>query len=312
MSDWLLHHGIPHQKWGVRNGPPYPLSRSKNKKVRTGTSSDNIRKRKSRLDRKREKAKANLQKNPVFIKSLDEKHKTWDFYKDLSHDRVIRKGSTALRISSVKNEKIRGGTFVSFDYYGNEVYKRWIRDKKKKKKVWNNVYEVEKDLKVPSTKRMAEVMIDTIMEDKKLMKKYLNEYSERRGTSDPLHEKIFRTKRNEFKNMLVKDPNKALVMAYSSILRSSSSDLGELGNAIHKKLMDEGFDAVPDMNDMSPNLQTSYYIFEKSDKLKRVDIINVKQNPEQNPRKTLYFVDYLDGEKDRKTSSKDRKQRYWD
>ncbi len=24
----LTHHGIPHQKWGERNGPPYPLSRS--------------------------------------------------------------------------------------------------------------------------------------------------------------------------------------------------------------------------------------------------------------------------------------------
>lgn len=24
-EDWLMHHGIKGQKWGVRNGPPYPL-----------------------------------------------------------------------------------------------------------------------------------------------------------------------------------------------------------------------------------------------------------------------------------------------
>lgn len=27
--DWLAHHGVQGQKWGVRNGPPYPLDRKK-------------------------------------------------------------------------------------------------------------------------------------------------------------------------------------------------------------------------------------------------------------------------------------------
>lgn len=26
-SDFLMHHGIKGQKWGIENGPPYPLSR---------------------------------------------------------------------------------------------------------------------------------------------------------------------------------------------------------------------------------------------------------------------------------------------
>lgn len=25
---WLAHHGVKDQKWGVKNGPPYPLDRS--------------------------------------------------------------------------------------------------------------------------------------------------------------------------------------------------------------------------------------------------------------------------------------------
>lgn len=28
-SDFLMHHGIKGQKWGVENGPPYPLNPSK-------------------------------------------------------------------------------------------------------------------------------------------------------------------------------------------------------------------------------------------------------------------------------------------
>lgn len=28
--NYLVHHGIDGQKWGVRNGPPYPLSKSRN------------------------------------------------------------------------------------------------------------------------------------------------------------------------------------------------------------------------------------------------------------------------------------------
>lgn len=38
----LYHHGIHGQKWGVRNGPPYPLSESKNHKVRYGSSDSEL------------------------------------------------------------------------------------------------------------------------------------------------------------------------------------------------------------------------------------------------------------------------------
>jgi hypothetical protein len=28
-SNYLAHHGVPDQRWGVRNGPPYPLHSDK-------------------------------------------------------------------------------------------------------------------------------------------------------------------------------------------------------------------------------------------------------------------------------------------
>lgn len=38
MLDYLEHHGIPRQKWGVKNGPPYPLDRKTHNRVVKGTS----------------------------------------------------------------------------------------------------------------------------------------------------------------------------------------------------------------------------------------------------------------------------------
>lgn len=34
-EEFLMHHGIDGQKWGVRNGPPYPLEKGQKKKYRT-------------------------------------------------------------------------------------------------------------------------------------------------------------------------------------------------------------------------------------------------------------------------------------
>lgn len=37
-TDFLMHHGIQGQRWGVRNGPPYPLGSSPRKVFISGTS----------------------------------------------------------------------------------------------------------------------------------------------------------------------------------------------------------------------------------------------------------------------------------
>lgn len=35
-NDWMEHHGIPNQRWGVRNGPPYPIQRGHNVRYAIG------------------------------------------------------------------------------------------------------------------------------------------------------------------------------------------------------------------------------------------------------------------------------------
>lgn len=37
---FLAHHGVKGQKWGVQNGPPYPLSEEKQKKLASNIKSD--------------------------------------------------------------------------------------------------------------------------------------------------------------------------------------------------------------------------------------------------------------------------------
>ena len=43
-GDSLSHHGVPHQKWGVQNGPPYPIQRGHDVHYNVGKMTDKTRK----------------------------------------------------------------------------------------------------------------------------------------------------------------------------------------------------------------------------------------------------------------------------
>lgn len=42
--DELYHHGIPNQRWGVRNGPPYPLDQKRHRRIVSGKQDKEIKK----------------------------------------------------------------------------------------------------------------------------------------------------------------------------------------------------------------------------------------------------------------------------
>lgn len=51
--DYISHHGVEGQKWGVRHGPPYPLDREAKKEVRKQIRSNTKEiKREARFERK--------------------------------------------------------------------------------------------------------------------------------------------------------------------------------------------------------------------------------------------------------------------
>lgn len=62
-DEFLEHHGIKGQKWGVRNGPPYPLSSGKSKKVRESYGVISKRKKKKQQLKNLEKARIQRAKN---------------------------------------------------------------------------------------------------------------------------------------------------------------------------------------------------------------------------------------------------------
>jgi hypothetical protein len=39
---WLYHHGVKGQKWGVKNGPPYPIGSDGNKSIAKSSEHDTI------------------------------------------------------------------------------------------------------------------------------------------------------------------------------------------------------------------------------------------------------------------------------
>lgn len=82
----LYHHGRLNQRWGVRNGPPYPLSRST---VREAYGS-------KRKAKKQEK----IEREAAAKREAEEKEKA---RKAADKDRVLREGS-ATEVLQYKNE----------------------------------------------------------------------------------------------------------------------------------------------------------------------------------------------------------------
>lgn len=60
--DEIYHHGIDNQKWGVRNGPPYPLKPAVSSAVKQGKTREEIRAAKKR-SKSLKKARATRAKN---------------------------------------------------------------------------------------------------------------------------------------------------------------------------------------------------------------------------------------------------------
>lgn len=88
-SNELYHHGRLHQRWGVKNGPPYPLSRSAVKQAYG-----------SRKARKAAEKQAKAEREEAAKKEAEEKERA---RKVADKERVLREG-TATEVLQYKNE----------------------------------------------------------------------------------------------------------------------------------------------------------------------------------------------------------------
>lgn len=92
---YLTHHGIPGQKWGVKNGPPYPLK---------GHSSREIHDQNKKLLLKKIKTIADPTDSYFDCRE-----------KDFGQDKILSKGSKMYRVSSAPNEHTTSMKYVSYN-----------------------------------------------------------------------------------------------------------------------------------------------------------------------------------------------------
>lgn len=233
------------------------------------------------FDQRKEEAKRNISGDPS-VKGLNiypELIRDAKFYEDLKHDRLIKKGSFAFRVSSAKNEKEEGQTFVSFDGDSFDMYKELLGSG------YDTViskYVVKKDLKIPSNSKMASTLIECMMENQDVFKRSIDEYNSRVR----IPEKV--------KNKIISNPNETLVNMYSSFLKGTSKTSGELGDKVHKKLKEEGYDAVPDLNDVSIHMPTALFVFDRSSSLEKKSQWEYWDDDADDDYTFKYEVEYID------------------
>lgn len=75
-SSELQHHGIKGQKWGVENGPPYPLDRQKHNKVLSSVGSALKKRSEKKQEKKAAKKVAKVQKKEQRRQEREEKRAT--------------------------------------------------------------------------------------------------------------------------------------------------------------------------------------------------------------------------------------------
>ena len=132
-GDSLSHHGVPHQKWGVKNGPPYPIASGHTVRYNTGKMTD--------------KTRENLQKAGKIAKSAGATVKSalsgWKDQKKA--DLTIKDTNSALmkswqkrqlRISDMSNQELKDRTERK---KLEEGYRRALRGDFTEPKTWKGV-----------------------------------------------------------------------------------------------------------------------------------------------------------------------------
>lgn len=142
MHGYLSHSGVKGMKWGVQNGPPYPLDKGTYKKAR----------------------KLQYSTNRVTNKGFRPE--------DFRRKHTIPKGTTIYRTTANPNETVGGPTYVSYVDSDRNHYKGgWVRQTAGGKQTYENTYTLTEDLVVPSRDELYSVIYDKVKDNKENIRK---------------------------------------------------------------------------------------------------------------------------------------------
>lgn len=146
-GSYIYHHGIRGQKWGRKNGPPYPLSQEDYSKAE-----------------KNQKKSNKLAEKKGVTKYGHEEH-------------TIPKGTMIYRTTATENDLGDGEKYYSYLDFDRDHYNGgWIRQTGKTGKAYEHKYMLKDDIKIPSRDVQKKAIADILKEDKNSKIKIVNSY----------------------------------------------------------------------------------------------------------------------------------------
>lgn len=143
VNDYLMHHGIEGQKWGVRHGPPYPLDRQKEV---TGRNSNNSKSQKKAKDE-------------WGVRKLDV---------DKNGDLSLKKGTIVKRISLSKADPTYDNKkYVSINQEDHSQWSSYMGEGyiKRNLTTYEQTYILNKDLKIMSSEKQGKLYLEMMEDD---------------------------------------------------------------------------------------------------------------------------------------------------
>lgn len=274
---------------------------------------------KKKLKNLKKEAKLSLNSNKLNeihnYKKIETSFKLEPKYKN---DMVLKKGSTAYRMSSNPEEK-DGPAYIYFTEHDMENY--GSLDFLGGQKHYKNVYKIKKDIKIPSLENITKTYIDVVLKNSDSIESVMDDvfkYNESiyKGNDDLKDiststtyfiDQYSNKSANDFCDEVKKNVYSSAYKYVASELKGTQNSISDTGKKLLKALSNQGYNAIPDFNDNagiryadSDHVQQIMYfplfVFDRNISLKREKVIDAFNSEEDaieynRPRYTMSAID---------------------